>query len=123
VTTRSWIRKLFARPATRTVRKAPGRLRPPLETLEDRLAPAVQLSYGGPGHVLSLQELVSGATPDVPLAEPTPGPLAIDLGAQTFAPRPRRRRTGRGAGHGGAGDAPTAPAAGRSGLGDQVGEG
>jgi hypothetical protein len=39
MTTRSWIRKLFAR-TPRTVRKAPARCRPALEALEDRLAPA-----------------------------------------------------------------------------------
>jgi hypothetical protein len=40
MTTRSWIRRLFA-PSPRTRRKAPARFRPRLEALEDRLAPAV----------------------------------------------------------------------------------
>ena len=40
MTTRTWIRKLFAR-TPRTVRKAPARCRPAVEVLEDRLAPAV----------------------------------------------------------------------------------
>ncbi len=37
----SWIRKLFTRPVTRTIRKTPPRSRLELETLEERLAPAV----------------------------------------------------------------------------------
>src|SRR5262245_2490871 len=37
--TRSWSRKLFARPP-RTVRKAPASCRPRLEVLEDRLTPS-----------------------------------------------------------------------------------
>src|SRR5262249_49310564 len=57
-----------------------------LEALEDRLAPAVQLTYNGPGSVLALQELVSGATPTVTILEPSPGVLKIDLGPQTFDP-------------------------------------
>src|SRR5947209_1562386 len=36
MTTLSWIRKLFTRPATRTIRKAPRRVHLALETLEDR---------------------------------------------------------------------------------------
>jgi hypothetical protein len=40
MTTRSWIRTLFARPVIRTIRKAPGRCRLRVEALEDRLAPA-----------------------------------------------------------------------------------
>ena len=64
-----------------------------MERLEERLALAVQLNYGGPGSVLGLQELVSGATPTVRISEPTPGELRIDLGNVTFdASRPRRRR-------------------------------
>src|SRR6266851_2691924 len=37
---RSWIRQLFARPVTRTIRKAPHRARPALEVLEDRCVPS-----------------------------------------------------------------------------------
>src|SRR5216683_3691475 len=37
---RSWIRQLFARPVTRTIRKAPHRARPALEALEDRCVPS-----------------------------------------------------------------------------------
>ena len=39
MTTRSWIRSLFTRPVTRTIRKAPRRARLCLETLEDRVVP------------------------------------------------------------------------------------
>ena len=39
MTTRTWIRNLFAR-TPRTIRKGPARFRPRLEALEDRLAPA-----------------------------------------------------------------------------------
>jgi hypothetical protein len=40
MTTRSWLRKLFASRTPRTIRKGPDRCRPRLEALEDRLAPA-----------------------------------------------------------------------------------
>ena len=66
------------------IRKAPPRCRPALEALEGRLAPAVQLTYGGLGATLGLRELVSGATPAVTISEPTPDLLRIDLGLQTF---------------------------------------
>ncbi len=46
MTMRSWLRRLFARPVNRTIRKEPRRIRPALEKLEDRLAPAT-LSDGG----------------------------------------------------------------------------
>src|SRR5262245_10494499 len=49
MTLRSWIRKLFARPAARPIRKAPARCRPRVEALEDRLTPAVPVA---PGHEL-----------------------------------------------------------------------
>src|SRR5271167_3560439 len=38
--TRSWIRNLFARRVTRTIRKAPHRFRPALQVLEDRCLPS-----------------------------------------------------------------------------------
>jgi hypothetical protein len=69
---RSWIRPLFTRPVTRPIRKAAARCRPALEALEDRLAPVVQLTYGGLGTVLGLKELVAGATPAVTISEPAP---------------------------------------------------
>ena len=37
---RSWIRQLFARPVSSTIRKAPRRVRPALEVLEDRCVPS-----------------------------------------------------------------------------------
>jgi sugar lactone lactonase YvrE len=58
-------------------------------------ASAVQLTYGGPGSVLRLKELVSGATPAVTISEPTPGQLWIDLGRQlTFDPTSTMSATG-----------------------------
>jgi hypothetical protein len=41
MTTRSWIRKLFARPGQRTIRKMPPRTRLALEALEDRMVPSL----------------------------------------------------------------------------------
>ena len=60
------------------------RRRPRIEALEDRLAPAVQLSYGGPGTVLGLQEIVAGKTAGVTIAETAPNQLEISLGTDTF---------------------------------------
>src|SRR5262249_35748914 len=40
MTTRSWIRKLFTRPAPRPIRRAPHRTRLALEMLEDRWVPS-----------------------------------------------------------------------------------
>ena len=40
MTTRSWLRTLFAHPVTRLIRKAPARCRPAIEALEDRTAPS-----------------------------------------------------------------------------------
>jgi hypothetical protein len=91
----SSLRALVTRPASPRRRPAAlPRRRPLLEALEDRLAPAVQLMYGGPGSVLSLLEQVSGATPAVTISEPTPGRLEIDLGAQTFDPTSTAQATG-----------------------------
>jgi hypothetical protein len=36
----SWIRRWFARPVTRTIRRKPQRARPALEALEGRLVPS-----------------------------------------------------------------------------------
>lgn len=52
--------------------------------LEDRLAPAVALTYGGPGTVLSLIEKVSGSTPTITAAESDTTTLRIGLGAAVF---------------------------------------
>jgi sugar lactone lactonase YvrE len=51
-----------------------------LENLEDRFAPAVQLTYGGPTTALALTERTVGATPAVVVSEPISGTLKIDLG-------------------------------------------
>ena len=60
MTTRSWIRQLFARTPRRAPqgsRKIPARFRPSLEALEDRLAPAAPVVVTGAAVVSS-----SGAT-------------------------------------------------------------
>jgi hypothetical protein len=58
--------------------------RPQVETLEDRLSPAVALTFGGPGTPLSLTELVSGSTPTVTISDGGTTTLTIDLGAAFF---------------------------------------
>src|SRR5215475_9768752 len=55
MTARTWFRKLFARPVTRSVRQAAARCRPHLEVLEARLAPAAY-------HVTSLSDDGSAGT-------------------------------------------------------------
>src|SRR5262245_61132190 len=60
------------------------RTRPRPEVLEDRLAPAVQRTYGGAGSILGVQELVAGATPVITISEPKDNTLLIDLGSSTF---------------------------------------
>jgi hypothetical protein len=48
---RSWIRDLFARPATPPIRKAPRRACPRIEALEDRTVPSVSvLNNSGNGY-------------------------------------------------------------------------
>jgi hypothetical protein len=68
MTTRSWIRNLFAR-TPRTVRKEPARFRPRLEMLEDRLAPAtitvnstLDTTHFTPATVTVAQVTAAGAT-------------------------------------------------------------
>jgi hypothetical protein len=46
MTTRSWLRNLFAPCPPRTIRKAPARFRPGLERLEDRLTPTTTINVG-----------------------------------------------------------------------------
>ena len=58
--------------------------RPILELLESRLAPAVALTYGGPGTALTLIEQSAGSTPAVTIAESGATTLRIDLGASLF---------------------------------------
>ena len=81
---RPWLCPLFGRKSR--PRPSRSRTRPLLEALECRLAPAVLLTYGGPGTILSLLEQASAATPAVSISEPAPGQLEINLGASTFAP-------------------------------------
>jgi hypothetical protein len=47
LTPRSWIRQLFARPATRPTRQAPAWCRPTIETLEDRAPPTTTFKSAG----------------------------------------------------------------------------
>jgi parallel beta-helix repeat protein len=69
MTMHSWVRNLFARPVTRTIRKAPHQLRPALEVLEDRWLPsfAMALPTAVPVEVMGPQGKL------VPLD--TPGPV------------------------------------------------
>ena len=64
--------------------KSRRRARPGHETLEDRLVPAVQLTYGGPGLTLALEDLTNGGTTQVSISEPAQNQLRIDLGSSTF---------------------------------------
>jgi hypothetical protein len=78
---RPWWHKLPGLAAPRPTAARNGRrTRPKLELLENRLAPAVQLGYGGPGSALNLTETVSGATPAVAVWESAPNLLTVDLG-------------------------------------------
>jgi hypothetical protein len=56
-----------------------------LEVLEHRLAPAVQLTYGGPGTALVLTEDGSGPPATVQLSDAFTPTLTINLGTGTFA--------------------------------------
>ena len=73
----SCLLRSYSSPIRRGAPKPVARLR--LERLEDRLAPAVHLEYGGTGTSLLLHEgAAQGGT--VVVSEPTPGSLEIDLG-------------------------------------------
>src|SRR5579884_1194890 len=76
---RRWFLRLVRR---RTHAVAPHR--PWLETLEDRLTPAVTLTYGGTGTALTLSESVSGAD-NVTISELSATQLQINLNGNTFA--------------------------------------
>jgi hypothetical protein len=84
MTLRSPIRPRFGSKAHPRAPRPPAR--PRLEALEDRLAPAVQLTYGGPGTALGLQVLVSGATQAVTVSESAPNQFRIDLGGGAGEP-------------------------------------
>jgi len=90
---RTWWQKFFTFPRTRTARRAgarpPARLigrttRLSMTYLEDRITPALQLTYGGAGTALTLAE-VSAAVDNVTVSEPVAGTLRIDLNGATFA--------------------------------------
>jgi hypothetical protein len=76
-----WLRKLVRGDAGNRNRRAARR--PRLEPLEARLAPAVVLTYGGPGTALRLTETVDPGT-HVTVSEPTTNLLQIDLNGATF---------------------------------------
>jgi hypothetical protein len=88
-----WLRDLIA--SNRTRRRGAKRGRKPwdrnrafleLLRLEDRMAPAVQLTYGGAGTDLWLHEVAPSSPVTVSIAEPTAIPIiTIDLGLATFA--------------------------------------
>src|SRR3954468_24192537 len=86
----SWIRHLFALSFRKTNRKqsdarplARRSANPRPEQLEDRLAPAVVLAYGGSGTALTLTESVS-ATANVTISEVSANDLRINLNGATF---------------------------------------
>jgi len=77
-----WLKLIYPNRATKYPRKLRkwNRCRLELERLEDRLTPAVRLTYGLEPAVLNLVEQVAGATAAVTISETTPGTLKIDLG-------------------------------------------
>src|SRR5262245_37040231 len=80
MTSRSWIRRLFAR-TPRTVRKAPARFRPCVEALEDRTVPSsVTLTPAADGGTGSLRAAIVAANIDSGT-----DPYTINLGAGTYA--------------------------------------
>src|SRR5262245_7328997 len=65
-----------------------------LERLEDRLAPALRLTYDGPGTALTLSEVGAAAVDNVTITESPPGTMVIDLGGATFEPGSTAAATG-----------------------------
>src|SRR5437016_6069172 len=74
----SWIRNLFTRPVTRTIRKAPRRIRPALEALEDRTAPAL-VSYTNATGLLTFSA-DAGDTDNVTVTAPLANQVVIQVG-------------------------------------------
>ena len=72
--------RLFRRRLSR-----PASLIPRVEELENRLSPAVTLTFGGAGTVLSLTESASGADPTVTVSEVAANDLRINLNGNFFA--------------------------------------
>jgi hypothetical protein len=80
----TWLAALV--PSRRSARKT-RRTRLGLDILEDRLAPAVQLLYGGPGTTLSLNELAPGVVHNtVSISDNGTTTLTISLSSGTFDP-------------------------------------
>src|SRR5262249_54447728 len=74
MTTRSWLRNLFASRTPRPPRQAPARFRPCLEGLEERLTPTTTIPVGP-----STPELIAA----INTADRTPGPVTLILPANT----------------------------------------
>jgi hypothetical protein len=81
--TRSWIRQLFARPVTRTIRKAPHRVRLTLELLESRLAPAAWTAIG-PAPILLTPNVVAPGYTTLPVSGRVTGVAADPQDANTL---------------------------------------
>jgi hypothetical protein len=71
MTMRSWIRNVFARPATRPIRKVPHRTRLTVEVLEDRTVPSVSVTGVGTltitdsdtsGHTINVNQTATQGT-------------------------------------------------------------
>ena len=74
MTTRSWLRNLFASRTPRTPRKAPARFRPCLDNLEERLTPTTTIRVGP-----TTPDLITA----INTADRTPGPVVLVLPAST----------------------------------------
>jgi hypothetical protein len=86
----TWLRALTPRLLSRRSRQSNRharcrQVRPRLERLENRLAPAVQLTYGTSGTALVLTEDGSAAPATVRLSDAFTPTLTINLGTGTFA--------------------------------------
>jgi hypothetical protein len=77
---RSWMRQLFTRPVTRTIRNVPDRARPAMEVLEDRCVPSTFTvnSLLDNGSVGTLRWAVGQA-------DSTAGPNTINFAPTVFA--------------------------------------
>src|SRR6185369_17468275 len=82
----SWVRRISTtHQSARKRSRMKLRARPTCELLEDRIIPAVLLTYGGPGTALTLTETVPG-TDIVSIYEDTANSLTIDLNGTHFDP-------------------------------------
>ena len=86
MTVRSWLRKLFASRTPRTLRKAPARYRPSLETLEDRsllsvtFAPAVNYGAGNSPVTVAVGDFNGDGKQDLAVANGGDNNVSILLG-------------------------------------------